>query len=124
MLDRARERGQEFVGRELRCVQALQPTPLHGAARTPTPCTSNSSLSRDQQRVLSCAAVALLRCHLANVCHTWGPLVCSYKKLAQDVKPGSQILCADGSIVLVRWMAARRAALAGWTGGGRGEGGR
>jgi pyruvate kinase len=24
----------------------------------------------------------------------------SYKKLAQDVKPGSQILCADGSIVL------------------------
>lgn len=25
----------------------------------------------------------------------------SYKKLAQDVKPGSQILCADGSIVLV-----------------------
>lgn len=27
--------------------------------------------------------------------------VCSYQKLAQDVKPGSQILCADGSIVLV-----------------------
>lgn len=27
--------------------------------------------------------------------------VCSYKKLAHDVKPGSQILCADGSIVLV-----------------------
>ena len=25
----------------------------------------------------------------------------SYKKLAQDVKKGSQILCADGSIVLV-----------------------
>ena len=25
---------------------------------------------------------------------------CSYKKLAVDVKPGSQILCADGSIVL------------------------
>ena len=24
----------------------------------------------------------------------------SYKKLAEDVKPGSQILCADGSIVL------------------------
>lgn len=24
----------------------------------------------------------------------------SYKKLAQDVKPGSSILCADGSIVL------------------------
>ncbi len=26
----------------------------------------------------------------------------SYKKLAHDVKKGSQILCADGSIVLVR----------------------
>ena len=26
--------------------------------------------------------------------------VCSYKKLAEDVSPGSQILCADGSIVL------------------------
>lgn len=26
--------------------------------------------------------------------------VSSYKKLAVDVKPGSQILCADGSIVL------------------------
>ena len=25
---------------------------------------------------------------------------CSYKKLPEDVKPGSQILCADGSIVL------------------------
>lgn len=25
---------------------------------------------------------------------------CSYKKLAEDVKKGSQILCADGSIVL------------------------
>jgi pyruvate kinase len=25
---------------------------------------------------------------------------CSYKKLAQDVAPGSSILCADGSIVL------------------------
>lgn len=25
---------------------------------------------------------------------------CSYKKLPVDVKPGSQILCADGSIVL------------------------
>jgi hypothetical protein len=25
---------------------------------------------------------------------------CSYPKLAQDVKPGSSILCADGSIVL------------------------
>jgi len=24
----------------------------------------------------------------------------SYKKLAEDVQPGSQILCADGSIVL------------------------
>jgi pyruvate kinase len=27
-------------------------------------------------------------------------LVCSYKKLAKDLKPGSSILCADGSIVL------------------------
>lgn len=26
--------------------------------------------------------------------------VCSYKKLPVDVQPGSQILCADGSIVL------------------------
>ncbi len=26
--------------------------------------------------------------------------VCSYKKLAVDLKPGSQILCADGSIVM------------------------
>lgn len=26
----------------------------------------------------------------------------SYKKLAEDVKPGMAILCADGSIVLVR----------------------
>jgi pyruvate kinase len=25
---------------------------------------------------------------------------CSYQKLAHDVKPGSSILCADGSIVL------------------------
>jgi pyruvate kinase len=25
---------------------------------------------------------------------------CSYKKLAEDVKPGMQVLCADGSIVL------------------------
>ena len=29
-----------------------------------------------------------------------GLIAMSYKKLAQDVKPGSQILCADGSIVL------------------------
>ena len=28
------------------------------------------------------------------------PCACSYKKLAVDVKPGSQILIADGSIVL------------------------
>jgi pyruvate kinase len=27
-------------------------------------------------------------------------VLCSYKKLAQDLKPGSAILCADGSIVL------------------------
>ena len=27
-------------------------------------------------------------------------LCCSYKKLAEDVKPGMQVLCADGSIVL------------------------
>ena len=26
--------------------------------------------------------------------------VCSYKKLPVDMKPGMQILCADGSIVL------------------------
>ena len=26
--------------------------------------------------------------------------VCSYKKLPEDMKPGSQILCADGSIVM------------------------
>ncbi len=26
--------------------------------------------------------------------------VCSYKKLPVDMKPGSQILCADGSIVM------------------------
>ncbi|PNH01205.1 Pyruvate kinase, cytosolic isozyme [Tetrabaena socialis] len=30
-----------------------------------------------------------------------GTITMSYKKLAEDVKPGSQILCADGSIVLV-----------------------
>lgn len=28
------------------------------------------------------------------------PACCSYKKLAEDVKPGMQVLCADGSIVL------------------------
>ena len=35
-------------------------------------------------------------------CLTWLTCcaACSYKKLAQDVHPGSQILCADGSIVL------------------------
>lgn len=27
-------------------------------------------------------------------------VMCSYKKLPVDVQPGSQILCADGSIVL------------------------
>jgi pyruvate kinase len=27
-------------------------------------------------------------------------VACSYKKLPEDVKKGSQILCADGSIVL------------------------
>ena len=26
--------------------------------------------------------------------------MCSYKKLPEDMKPGSQILCADGSIVM------------------------
>ena len=29
-----------------------------------------------------------------------GCLLCSYKKLPVDMKPGSQILCADGSIVM------------------------
>lgn len=37
-------------------------------------------------------------------CHTADAAVCvcecSYKNLARDVKPGSAILCADGSIVL------------------------
>ena len=27
-------------------------------------------------------------------------IACSYERLAQDVRPGTQILCADGSLVL------------------------
>ena len=27
-------------------------------------------------------------------------IACSYAKIAEDLKPGSQILCADGSLVL------------------------
>ena len=33
---------------------------------------------------------------MRSVCY----LCCSYKKLPVDMKPGMQILCADGSIVL------------------------
>ncbi len=40
----------------------------------------------------ACAHAAVL---VAILCS-----VCSYKKLAIDLKPGSQILCADGSIVM------------------------
>lgn len=28
-------------------------------------------------------------------------IACSYAKIAEDLKPGNQILCADGSLVLV-----------------------
>lgn len=39
-------------------------------------------------------------CTLVPVAATLAFNSCSYKKLAHDVKPGSSILCADGSIVL------------------------
>lgn len=29
-----------------------------------------------------------------------GLIACSYPKIAEDLKPGCQILCADGSLVL------------------------
>lgn len=53
---------------------------------------SASSLAHPPSTLFACAApdswVQLCLCN-------------SYKKLAQDVRPGAQILCADGSIVLV-----------------------
>ncbi len=41
-------------------------------------------------------------CPFTNVMPSTCHLSRSYKKLAEDVQPGSAILCADGSIVLVR----------------------
>lgn len=115
------------LGSDMGCDQLGYDSGLGLKASTPTgaarccraestgACLKHSTTKAAQPTVcntLQAAPIPVSACYA--VCHGSGhasrrhaftyclvvPTWCSYKKLAVDVRPGSQILCADGSIVL------------------------
>ena len=89
--------------------------PAHSADRSAEDCVALSgrlcSTKRIHEEWSECGSLARpVNASAVEHKQCWGCVVmappnlmlvmCSYKKLPVDVQPGSQILCADGSIVL------------------------
>lgn len=73
--------------------------PIKGCGTAHTACTSLSGSIGDLVHGFN-LNLAFIDQHCSGPSTNKTLLVCSYKKLPVDVQPGSQILCADGSIVL------------------------